>query len=342
MKKYIFLLFALITACYSCIDSHDEFPDLEHAAKPHMFSLSIENYNFSNDIVSFKAQVSTSINLDFWDLKISTVEYYVDGEYYTSSNTQPYSIYYQTDKWTYGEGHELKARIMIDNPNGNPFTIEISKSINVMHNGVSGEPEQNYNFDLWVDTNYATTGDVFKMEAIITDEMTSNVNLKSITFRWDDEEIVLTKAPYVFTRKITELPGTEHYVSAEAVYTVGNSTQKHTYSYIYSKYKIYGATDVVYNYSLKSYSREFKRNQTLKGRAKAFVGEDRKNENYGFVLYLDGVKIEESKSFPFDHEYPLSDLSIGKHVLQPTFVTYDENWRLLRSVSTKEEFEITE
>lgn len=344
MNRYIIIAIVTLLACCSCSDSHDELPDLNNSISRSMFRMDVSSVEYSNGTASFTAKLSTLTDLDFWDLSIQSVEYYIDGEPYP--HTSPFVINFRTDKWKGGETHMLNAKITILESDGKSAIVELSKQIKLQDIYIPGgesDVTEDFTFDAWFDFDYVTTGDLFRIEAVINEDVTTtNVNIKSVTFSWDGIEVEKTEKPYVYTREITELPGSKHMVTASIEYTVGQSGKTYYYDYQYPRYEIKSSKDVVFSYQFKSSKPRFKKTQMLRGVAKAFIGSDCSEKNYGVSLYIDDQLIGESMTFPYEHEYPLDDIPVGTHLLTQKFTTFTLDGRFMSSISSDTEFTVEE
>lgn len=268
-----------------------------------------------------------------WGLKIDKVKYYIDDVYYKTETQSPYKIEYESKNWEAG-AHNLRADITISGEKIETFVLQCTKSLNTSSSAAKA-------LDVWFDYNYATIGEDFCLTAHLNESRSSEGSkIKSFTSKWDDTSMgQTTSAPYKLTHKVTEAPGTKHNIKASLQCVQGNSTV--TYGYSRSGYEIPGPNDVMQTFIVKSRYSDYKNGECFQGIARQFIGKEVKG-TYEFKLYLDGLLIASSKTFPYEVSYIIKNQSVGNHKLKKQWVRYDEEGKITNAYSTDDFITITQ
>lgn len=290
------------------------------------------SYNTSNKYIHLDAEPHIYLDLDRWGLKIDKVDYYVDDVFCETKTASPYTFTYESHDW-YTGAHRVRADLTIS---GKKIETLILPCTKVLDNSSSGEKAA----DIYFDFNYVTTGDELCLSVCFNPERSDpSTRIVSAKASWDNVSMgEKSSAPFKFTKKITDAVGTKHDLSASVTYEQGKV--KTTHSFSYPTYDICGPTTTRQSYKICSSYRDFKNGEKLKGKAILFKGSE-VTTNYELEIYLDDVLIAETKEFPFEHEYLISDLSVGEHKLKQNWVRYDANWVKQGSISSDETITIT-
>lgn len=318
-------------------DQHDPDIELSGDISKLVPSYSVDlscsyNYNTSRKYIHLEAEPNIFLNLDKWGLSIDKVDYYVDDVFYETKTSSPYRFTYESNDW-YTGAHTVRADLTISGKNIETMILPCTKVIDNSSTGTKAA-------DIYFDYNYVTTGEELCLTVCFNPEKSApGTRIISAEASWDGISIgKKTSAPFKFTKEINDAPGTKHDLRASVTYEQGKV--KTTEQYIYSSYEICGPTSIRYSYDICSKYRDFENGDQLKGRAKLFKGKE-VTSNRGLEIYLDNVLIAETKEFPFEHEYTLSNLSIGEHTVTEKWITYDVDWVKQGSVSSDEIITIT-
>ena len=341
INLYKFYLISTIAILSSVIfiscdnDPHDPDIELSGDISSLIPSYSVNlmcSYNTSNKYIHLDAEPSIYLDLDRWGLKIDKVEYYVDDIFCEAQTVAPYKFTYESHDW-YTGAHTVRADLTISGKNIETLIFPCTK---VLDNSSTGAKAA----DIYFDVNYVTTGDELCLSVGFNPERSDpSTRIVSAKASWDDVSVgEKTSAPYRFTKIITDAVGSKHDLSASVTYEQGKT--KTTHSFSYPSYDICGPTTTRQSYKICSSYRDFKNGEKLKGKAIIFIGSE-VTTNYGLEIYLDDVLIAETKEFPFEHEYLLSNLSVGEHILKENWVRYDGNWVKQGSISSNETITIT-
>lgn len=290
------------------------------------------SYNTSNKYIHLDAEPSIYLDIDRWGLRIDKVDYYVDDVFCETKTSAPYKFTYESHDW-YTGAHSVRADLTISGKNIDTLILPCTK---ILDNSSSGEKAA----DIYFDYNYVTTGDELRFSICFNPERSKpGTKILSSNASWDGTSMgEKTSAPYIFAKRITDAVGTKHELAASVTYEQGKV--KTTHSFSYSSYEICGPTTVHQSYRICSSYRDYENGEKLKGKAILFKGSE-VTANYGLEIYLDDILIAETKEFPYEHEYLLSDLSVGEHALKQTWIRYDANWVKQGAVSSDETLTIT-
>jgi lipoprotein len=323
-----------LTGCDN--DPHD--PDIELSGNiseliPSCAVNLLCTYSISNEYIDLEATPRIYLNLNKWGLKIDKVDYYIDDVLYDTQTVSPYTFTFESHEWKVG-AHTLRADITLS---GNNIETIIFPCTRIIDNSSSGSKAA----DIYFDYNYVGTGDELYIEACFNPERSSDdTKIQSFTASWDNISLgEKNTSPYKLTRIINDAAGSKHTLSASVSYLQGNVIGSHSFSF--SSYEVCGPTTVRQSYNICSAYRDFKNGEELRGKAILYKGKD-VNINYGLEIYLDNNLIAQSKDFPFEHTYLLSDLYIGEHTVTKTWIRYDDAWNILGSISTDETITIME
>lgn len=286
----------------------------------------------SNKHISLTAEPTIYLDLDKWGLRVDKVDYYIDDVYCETKTVSPYKFTYESNEWTTG-AHNLRADISISGKNIETLILPCTKDLD-------NSSHQSEAVDIYFDYNRVGPGEEFFIAAYLNEERSApSTKVTSFTGEWNGVTLgTKNYSPYKLTRTVTEEAGTKHSVSAKITYTQGSVTTN--YSFSFSQYEICGPTTVAPTYRIKSGYNDFENGDYLRGVARIFIGSEVK-ATYGFELYLDDVLIAETRQFPYDHEYKLSNLSVGEHTLKEQWVRYNLDGQKLSSYSTDEIITIT-
>lgn len=334
---YIILIAAGSVTVASCEnDPHD--PDIELSGNisrlvPSYSAYLSCNYGTSDKHIQLEAEPRIYLDLNRWNLKIDKVDFYVDDVFYETKTVAPYKFTFESHDW-YTGAHNITALLTISGKNIETLIFPCTK---VLDNSTNGEKA----VDLYFDFNYVTTGDQFTLAAYLNeDRSAASTKLTSINGTWDEISIgEKNSAPFELRRTVTEEAGSKHKISATATYMQGAS--KHEFQFGNSSYEVLGPTSVSYWYNVCSRYRNYANGEKLKGKAKLFKGKE-VSFNYGFQLFLDDKLIAESRTFPFEHEYLLTNMDAGEHTLKKEWTKYDEKWNKISLMYTTETITITQ
>ncbi len=323
--KFENILIVLVSLFCTNITSCDDFPqdpdvelsgDISELVPSYSVYLMCQ-YSLGNHSINLEAEPLVFLDMDLWKLKVNKVDYYIDDVFQETKTTSPYTFTYESTDWTTG-AHTVKANLTISGKDIDTFVFTCTKVID----NSSGSDKA---ADIYWDYNFVTTGDEFRLELCFNPERSfPGTKIISAKASWDGTSIgEKTSSPFVFTKTISEKPGTVHNISSSAVYIQGKENLTNQFSF--PSYEICDTKSARYSYSICSRYRDYKNGEKLRGKARLFKGKDA-IYNYGFELYLDGNQIAQTKEFPYIHEYLLTNLSVGEHTLKEVWITYDENW----------------
>lgn len=336
-KNILIVLTILISTNITSCDDFPQDPDVKLSGDISGLvpSYSIElvcPYSMGNHSIHLEAEPYIFLDMDLWKLKVDKVDYYIDDVFQETKTTSPYTFVYESTDWAIG-AHTVKADLTISGNDIDTFVFTCSKVID----NSSGSDKA---ADIYWDYNFVTTGDEFRLELCFNPERSHPATkIVSAEARWDGASIgEKTSSPFVFTKTISEKPGSIHNISSYAIYSQGKGNLMNQFSF--PSYEICDTKNARYSYSICSRYRDYKNGEKLRGKARLFKGKDA-IYNYGFELYLDNKQIAQSKEFPYIHEYLLTNLSVGEHTLKGVWITYDGKWNKKMETSTTETITIT-
>ena len=134
--KNIYCLIAAVVlsvAAVSCDDPHDPDVDLSgdisELVPPNSVHLNC-NYTIGGGRIDLTVEPYFFLDLEFWNLKVDKVTYYIDDTLCATETAAPYKFTYRSGNWPGGK-HTLRADITISGKNVNTFVLKCTRDIGI-------------------------------------------------------------------------------------------------------------------------------------------------------------------------------------------------------------------
>ena len=273
-----------------------------------------------DDNAYIRMETETHADFDYWGLRISEVEYYLDDQLLGQVTTEPFIFNYKYEGLEAGT-YTGKAKITISGDECEDVVIENSEdfTINVLSNDYS------LSVDFFIDYNYVFEGETFMLTPYILEETSAEGSyIKQVSYYWDSTLIAQEQSePFTFEYQVEGKAGTTHNWQASISYYDGAGNSK-SYSYIYSNFEILESTDKLLWFDLKSHFQTYKNGQTVSVVLKSYIGSDL-NESYSAKLYFEDTLIGQTSTFPYTLDYKLSGIDAGAYQIKCLWYVTDEN-----------------
>lgn len=280
-------------------------------------------------MIDLKAHVIVSQSLARNNLVVEKIVYYINGEQIASSSTPPFDINFSDEGWTIGS-YNLTAIATI---NGKEYQL---KNVEILT--INDPSDRDNRCDIVYECTPSTTGGTMQFTALLNEGRSSaGMRIRSMTLLWDGQEVkTITKAPFVIDRRTVEKIGTTHSVMALLTLTNDNG-DLFTEQYINTRYIIRGTDETVASYMLNSKYPDYKLGESIHGMGRFWDFRIPQGKEK-LEVFLDNELIANSSSFPFDHEYKLQGLSLGKHKVSTVWTSLDSNGNVIVSIPGEEIF----
>ena len=161
--------------------------------------------------------------LDFWQLKVNSIEYYIDDELIESQEEEPYSIIYHGKNLSEGK-HKFTIRAnFTDLCSNKKFSVDKIKEFDIIAPNVQVDQSKVNLYTTYSMTTSSNSIWFNLQEVILSSELkNANWNITSVTYYLDEEKIGESSTePFSFTYS-AELSLGKHYIKLTA--NIHNST----------------------------------------------------------------------------------------------------------------------
>lgn len=347
------MIWVSIFAICSCGEENNE----EWTLPANYESLIPDNYfhfNGSSSVgsssVYFSYEVSSSNNLDYWGLGIKNVEYLIDDQSISSSDTAPYRVFYSSNELAQGS-HKFTAKFTIGGIGKKDVVKEqVIKEFTLTSSGNSGKPNSGetnaiagkfwIEYDLYVKKN----SNMIVVPHIVSERSDPKCVIRNVEYTWDGVKIATAKeSPYRLEYKVGEDPGSSHNLGVAITYG-GEGYSDQVYNFSIGGIRVMESTTAGRSFTLKSSINnsseyEYKNGETLSAIAKTFIG-DESSVSYSLKVYWDDTLIGESSTFPYNLDYKIENQAKGTHVLKQEWTRRDANQGITTSQSQTQNIKI--
>lgn len=276
-------------------------------------SYSLDKTSTANGYIIFTPNLN--VNFNYWQLSLEKVEYYIDGELYNTVSEKPFELVITPNDITVGN-HKLSTKMKVVGEScddvilykNSEFYVSSDEYINEQHG------------DFYINYNRISKGDILKITPMLNQERSSSgCKIDEVKYYWDGKLIeTASQSPYTLNYIVNDDIDSEHSINVTVFYH-DDSSNKLTYNWSYSNFRIYGPDDYMIHWDIKSNRNDYINGETLCLIAKNYKG---KNVDLDFEIefYLDGKIIGKSNEFPYSLEYKLSSLSVGTHKITGTTI----------------------
>ena len=174
------------------------------------------NWYVSGSIASFNLEPRVYADFDFWQLKIVSIDYYVDNELVQTDKQEPYSFIYTAVGLDKGI-HKLIMKVKIkDLVSGKEIMISPTKEFEVKEDGASGSSG---GLSMQASWSYSGTDVTFSIGSVgLTKTLVDNGwKLISVSYYLDEELVeTVSEEPFGFHYTAKNLKRGKHYLSIMA------------------------------------------------------------------------------------------------------------------------------
>lgn len=335
ISEIIVLMLALLVASCDDLENNWERPNDLVSFIPSDCVQLIGSFGVSGNIVYFDYTPKFYADFDFWNLKTTSIDYYIDDDLIITETKAPYSFKYNT---VLPKGkHQLKLNVKItDLVNHKEIVIQPTKEFEITTNDSSssdGDSDDPFEDGLLMSAHYSYSDnsayvDINSLElmSILTN---SGWSIKEVSYYLDNQLIeTVTEKPYDFNYHAVDLKLGTHLLAAKAKIT--NSINGNEL-YLINTFEIKIKRGYHFYLDVDQYKRK---GEPLT--ARLFLLEKRSDTGcqiQSVTYYVDDKKVETIKESPYLLSYDLADDN-QPHTLKALISYKDESSSNSLSTST--------
>lgn len=202
----------ILSSCKKIEDELWERPDDLSSYIPDISIIFTGNWSITGDLATFDLKPDAFADFDYWQLKIKSIDYYIDETFIKHENKEPYKFAYTIPKLSQG-AHRLIAKVVIEDlANHREYVIYPTKEFEVMPFSQSDSSK-----GFICNVGWSKSGNTINISinniSILSSLVNSGWVLKSVSIYFDNELInTISKEPFNLNYTARNVNNGEHHV----------------------------------------------------------------------------------------------------------------------------------
>lgn len=207
----VIVLSSIMVSCEEIENETWERPDDLSSYIPEYCILFTGNWSVSGNLANFNLEPSVFADFDYWQLKIKSIDYYIDETFIKTETQEPFSFTYTTPILTEGK-HQLIAKVKIEDlVNHNEIVISPTKDFEVES---SSQPDASNGLTYSASWNNSDNNIYFHIDEVglWSSLIDSGWTLASVSFYFDNNLINTSyEEPFGIAYTAKDLSKGKHY-----------------------------------------------------------------------------------------------------------------------------------